>query len=52
MRDLATAALGKRYTELLDRSKRRELTSAERSELRGLDVALSTLQSMAAECTS
>jgi serine/threonine protein kinase HipA of HipAB toxin-antitoxin module len=46
MRDLAVAALGNRYRELAERSKRRQLTGAERTELDRLEVVIDTLRSM------
>jgi hypothetical protein len=46
MRDLATAALGRRYRTLTERAKRRHLTDKERAELRGLEGALGALQGM------
>ena len=46
MRDTAVVALTRRHAELLDRSKRRQLTAAERTELDRLGVVIDTLQSM------
>jgi hypothetical protein len=46
MRDQAAAALGRRYAVLAERSKRRQLTGAERTELDRLEVVLDTLQAM------
>jgi hypothetical protein len=47
IRDTAVDALARRHAVLLERSKRRELTGAERSELDRLGVVIDTLQGMA-----
>jgi hypothetical protein len=47
MRDQALAALERRFSVLLDRSKRRQLTGAERTEIDRLGVVIDTLQAMA-----
>ena len=49
MRDTAVAALERRHAVLLDRSKRRQLTGAERTEVDRLGIVIDTLQAMAAE---
>jgi hypothetical protein len=46
MRDTAVAALGRRMGVLLERSKRRQLTDPERTELDRLEVVIDTLQGM------
>jgi hypothetical protein len=46
MRDLAVNALSGRYGVLLERSKQRQLTQVERSEVDRLELAINTLQSM------
>jgi hypothetical protein len=46
MRDTAVAALERRHAVLLDRSKRRQLTGAERTEVDRLGIVIDTLQAM------
>ncbi len=48
IRDTAVAALTRRHAELAERSKRRQLTGAERTEIDRLGVVIDTLQSMGA----
>lgn len=49
MRDTAVAALERRYRELAERSKRRQLTDAERTEVDRLAIVIDTLQAMGGE---
>ncbi len=46
IRDTAVAALARRHAVLVERSKRRQLTGAERTEIDRLSVVIDTLQSM------
>ena len=46
MRDTAVQALARRHAVLLERSKARLLTGAERTELNRLGVVIDTLQGM------
>lgn len=52
MRDRAVAALERRHAELLERSKHRQLTGLERSEVNRLGAIIDTLQSFGGPCAT